>query len=108
MRKFTKGMKLIRLPPPPPLFPRKFEDSEKFYRFLPEIPIFAFETLLPQPLPRTLELVPPNLLPIIDFERSGRNLGTATVDMTRMGAAAAAVARLWNTRADNPTEEEPK
>ena len=44
----------------------------------------------------------------MDFERSGRNLGTATVDMTRMGAAAAAVARLWNTRADNPTEEEPK
>ena len=108
MRKFTKEMKLIRLPPPPPLFPRKFEDSEKFYRFLPEIPIFAFGKLPLQQLPRTLELVPPNLLPIIDFERSGRNLGTATVDMTRMGAAAAAVAHLWNTRADNPTEEEPK
>ena len=99
-------MKLIRLPPPPPLFPRKFEDSEKFYRFFPEIPIFAFGKLPLQQLPRTLELMPPNLLPIIDFERSGRNLGTATVDMTRMGAAA--VARLWNTRADNPTEEEPK
>ena len=108
MRKFTKGMKLIRLPPPPPLFPRKFEDSEKFYRFFPEIPIFAFGKLPLQQLPRTLELVPPNLLPIMDFERSGRNLGTAIVDMTRMGATAAAVARLWNTRADNPTEEEPK